>query len=74
MLKKKYLYYFNDGYDGIVVAKSLKHAVNILAKNGYQDMKNDILKALRTGDDTDWCVEVIPTIRFKKSRMLGWLD
>jgi hypothetical protein len=78
MTKFKKKYYFNDGLDGVVIAKSLKHAVNILCKNGYRDMKNEILDGIKKSEkdpyaDSAWYVEVFKTTG-RRSEMLGWYE
>ena len=53
-MQKKFIkvYNFNDGVDGIVVAKSLKQAVNILSKinatHGYG--KKEIIDSCKKSD------------------------
>jgi hypothetical protein len=77
MVKYKKLYYFNDGYDGAVVAKSLKQAVNILCKNGYKGMKKEILAELKKPDEDkecgSWYVDMLKTVS-RKSGMVGWYE
>ena len=68
---KRKCYEFNDGLDGVVVAKSLNQAINILCKNGYEGMKQEIKKELKK-ENGDWIVDYWYTR--EKTGMKGWRE
>lgn len=88
-MQKKFIkvYNFNDGVDGIVVAKSLKQTVNILSKinatHGYG--KKEIIDSCKKSDKSkewglvvfDWEYEKTKVPKRKccnKPKMLGWCE
>jgi hypothetical protein len=75
-MSKRKKYYFNDGIDGIVIARSLKHAINILRRNGYSSYTtNEIMKSVKKNDifSGDFTVEAFNG-NYKRSRMVGWCE
>lgn len=82
MRKKKY--YFNDGLDGVVLAKSRKQAIGILRKNGYEDFTKQEIRVCAKRTDKDffyessngvsWIIEAFATKRKGKSGMIGWCE
>lgn len=72
---KRKCYEFNDGCDGVVIAKSLNQAINILCKHGYEGMKHEIKKSLKTSDEllySGWAVDWYSTK--EKTGMKGWIE
>jgi len=75
-MSKRKKYYFNDGLDGIVIARSLSHAVNTLRRNGYNSYtKHELMESVKRGDifNCDFTVEIFNG-NYKKSRMVGWCE
>lgn len=80
-MKKMKLFYINDGTDGIVVAKSLKHACNLVG-SVYQIKSNviedGIKRSWRNGFlEEDWSADmfIVPKKgKYKKARILGWYN
>jgi hypothetical protein len=76
-MRKKKIFYINDGVDGVIIAKNLKHAVSILRRNGYGCFpKQDIIKSAKTGKEilgVPFNIESFPT-KEKRSRMVGWCE
>lgn len=81
-MKKIKEYYFNDGMDGVVVAKNLKQAVKKISKH-YEINPNVLLKDIKTGikieeySDEVWLVEELLILKkghCKRSRVLGWCE
>lgn len=81
-MKKLTIYEINDGLDGVILAKSLKQAMKILApyykypvKNFINSIKN-CEKNYRS--ESDWILTNINKVpkkkEYKKPRMLGWYE
>lgn len=81
-MKKIKVYEINEGLDGVVVAKSMKHAVKKLAPYyGYK--VHEIIKDIKKSDedykyDADFELTRIDRVAKKgehrKSRVLGWCE
>lgn len=84
-MKKIKVYHFNDGIDGVVVAKSLKHASKKLLSTGYYDYSVDeIMKHCKdwwkneyNATLTDWVADIYKYPKkgnYKKSKVIGWYE
>ncbi|MCR3759181.1 hypothetical protein KYB31_09285 [Clostridium felsineum] len=81
-MKKLKKYEINDGLDGVILAKSLKQAIKILAPyHGYP--VHDFMLSIKKCEkghcwDGDWCLTNIKQIpkkgRNKRVRMIGWYE
>lgn len=75
---RKKIFYFNDGLDGVVLAKSLNQAIGILIKAGYSHVsKAEIHKGIKTGEEQyngSWGVDWVRCKRKGESRVLGWCE
>jgi hypothetical protein len=76
-MSKRKKYYINDGLDGILIGRSINHAINIIRRNGYNHFtKQEIKKSIKTEKEVNgcgWSVEVHHG-NYKKSMMLGWCE
>lgn len=75
-LRKKF--YFNDGTDGIVIAKNLKQAVKILCKRDCKGMETEILtdckKAVKSDKywwKSNWSYDY-SKIKAKRNKIVGY--
>lgn len=72
------VYEINDGYEGLVVAKSLKQAINLVYPLYYgKDKKHEILKQCNNPEwDNDWLITDITKVGkhkcYKKSKVMGF--
>jgi glutamine amidotransferase-like uncharacterized protein len=82
-MKKLKIYYINDGLDGVVLAKSVKHAIRILSKYTEPYTKSEIMYGIKRNKNqwdksTEWdltnIVKVPKKGRYRKARMLGWCE
>ena len=78
-MKKMKLYEINEGYDGFIVAKSLKQAINLISPYCKPTKKNEILKQCKNPDwDNDWLITDIAKVGkhkcYKKSQVLGFQE
>lgn len=74
---KRKLFYFNDGLDGVILARSLKHAISILTKCYKHVSKAEIRKGIKTGEEQYsgcWGVDWWKTNTKGKSRIIGWCE
>lgn len=76
-MKRLKEYYINDGLNGIILAKSLKQAIKMLAPYyGYKP--HEILDDIKKPQSCDFeLTEVIHMAKkgtFKKSRIIGWCE
>lgn len=79
-MKKLKIYEINEGLDGVIAAKSLKHAAKLLSPwYGYKP--HELIASMNEIDKTGWhCGEfevtrvkkVIKKGIFRKSKVLGW--
>lgn len=71
-------YYFNDGMDGIVVAKNIKHACKLLCKAIYNEGFNEIYSSVKLlekdpyNEDADWAITDIDKVKNEKCRVVGF--
>ena len=72
-MKKIQVFYFNDGDDGVIVAKSLKQAYKIMIKNEIFDSINEINEWIKTNDIYIEHYKKAKRMEFKKSEFLGWI-
>ncbi|MDU4725911.1 hypothetical protein [Clostridium sp.] len=78
-MKKLNKYYINDGVDGVVVAKSLKQAINLIYPYYYNSYpKGEILEQCKNPKwENDWLIKDVIKVsknKYKKSAVLGWLE
>ncbi len=72
-MKKINVFYFNDGDDGVIVAKSLKQAYKIMIKNEIFDSINEIEEWIETNDIDCEVEKQAKKMEFKKPEFLGWI-
>lgn len=78
MYKNKY--YFNDGIDGIVIAKSIKHACKLLCKAVYSEGFNDVYTSVKLTEKdpynefADWAITDIVKVKNEKCRVIGFVE
>jgi hypothetical protein len=85
MSKKIREFRFNEGLDGCVLAKSLKHATKLLLATGYYEgyTVKEVIEHCKDWDRngykaklTDWEAEYrrhIKKGKYRKSKVLGWI-
>lgn len=82
-MKKLTCYEINDGFDGVVVAKSLKQAIKMLSKYNKPYKISEIMKSIKKCQIDYDCTELwaltcelkVPKKgKYKKSRIIGWCE
>lgn len=76
-MKKIYRYHFNDGLDGVVDAKSLKHGAKKIAKvygMSVYEIMDSVRKYWNDEKYEDFACDVseIPKKKNIKSKIIGW--
>lgn len=81
-MKSLNVYELNDGLDGVIVAKSIKQAIKIIAPY-YGYTVNSILSDVKNYEKDRWCncsfaitdIYKMPKKKScRKSKLLGWRD
>ncbi len=81
-MKKLTMYKINDGLDGVILAKSLKQAIKMLAPY-YGYTVKDFIDSIKKCDkdysyDDDWILTNVDKVakkgRNRRSKMLGWTE
>lgn len=85
-MKKIKEYRINEGLDGVIIAKGLKHTVKQLIATGYYEgyTVQEVMEHCKDWDKngynaklTDWSADVRRHCKkgiFKKSRVVGWCE
>ena len=76
-MKKIKEYSFNGGLDGVVNAKSLKHACKLISKFYDSYTSCEIMESClkENKENCDWSVDIYVKVKKKeKSRVIGWLN